>query len=105
MAGTTQPVLEAEHVSIEYKIGDDWLSAVHDVSLHINPLQIHGLVGESGSGKSTLGLGLMKYLAGNGRITEGRILFDGEDITNYDPSQMRRIWGKKIGLVPQNPLD
>ncbi|MEM6529819.1 MAG: oligopeptide/dipeptide ABC transporter ATP-binding protein, partial [Chloroflexota bacterium] len=105
MAGTLQPVLEAEHVTIEYKIGDNWLRAVQDVSLHINPLQIHGLVGESGSGKSTLGLGLMKYLAGNGRITEGHILFDGEDITHHEPAKMRRIWGKKIGLVPQNPLD
>ncbi len=100
-----QTVLEAQGVSIEYKIGKKWLSAVHDVSLTIDPLEIHGLVGESGSGKSTLGLGLMKYLSGNGRITEGRIIFDGEDITNYSPAQMRPIWGRKIGLVPQNPLD
>ncbi|MEO0562902.1 MAG: ABC transporter ATP-binding protein [Chloroflexota bacterium] len=99
------PVLEAKGVSIEYKIGSRWLSAVKDVTLTINPLQIHGLVGESGSGKSTLGLGLMKYLDRNARITSGTIVFDGEDITGYSPAQMRRIWGSRIGLVPQNPLD
>jgi peptide/nickel transport system ATP-binding protein len=100
-----KPVLEARGVSIEYKIGSHWLSAVRDVTLTINPLQIHGVVGESGSGKSTLGLGLMKYLARNSRITTGEIWFDGEDITSYSPAQMARIWGSKIGLVPQNPLD
>lgn len=105
MSNDMQPVLDARGVSIEYKIGDEWLSAVRDVTLSINPLQIHGLVGESGSGKSTIGLGLMKYLARNARITEGQIRFDGEDITDYSPAQMRSIWGNKIGLVPQNPLD
>jgi peptide/nickel transport system ATP-binding protein len=100
-----QPVLEARGVSIEYNIRGRWLSAVNDVTLSINPLQIHGLVGESGSGKTTLGLGLMKYLDRNARITTGEIWFDGEDITHYEPARMRRIWGSKIGLVPQNPLD
>lgn len=105
MGETTTPVLEARGVSIEYKIGDRWLSAVRDVTLAIHPLEIHGLVGESGSGKSTLGLGLMKYLARNARITEGSIIFDGTDITDYGTNKMREIWGRKIGLVPQNPLD
>ena len=105
MTQTTPSVLFAKGVSIEYRIGKSWLSAVRDITLSIDPLEIHGLVGESGSGKSTVGLGLMKYLAGNARITEGQILFDGEDITHYTPAQMRSIWGKKIGLVPQNPLD
>lgn len=100
-----QPVLEARGVSIEYQIGRHWLSAVRDVTLTIHPLQIHGLVGESGSGKTTLGLGLMKYLARNARITEGEIWFDGENIVGYTPEQMRAIWGSKIALVPQNPLD
>lgn len=105
MDDSKQKVLEAQSVSIEYRIDKHWLSAVHDVSLSIEPLEIHGLVGESGSGKSTIGLGMMKYLSGNGRITEGRITFDGKDITDYTQAQMRSIWGKEIGLVPQNPLD
>lgn len=99
------PVIEARKLSIEYRIGKNWLNAVCDVDLKILPQQIHGLVGESGSGKSTVGLGMMRYLANNSRISGGEILFDGEDIAHVPMSRMRQIWGKQISLVPQNPLD
>jgi peptide/nickel transport system ATP-binding protein len=105
MINTNSSILRAESLTIEYRIGRRWLSAVRDVSLSIAPLHIHGLVGESGSGKSTLGLGLMKYLAKNARIVEGTLWFNGQDITQHTPDQMRALWGSQIGLVPQNPLD
>ncbi len=98
------PVIQAEHVSIDYRLGKRWLNAINGVSLTINPLSIHGLVGESGSGKSTLALALMRYTAANSRISAGRILLDGEDITHKSEAEMRRIWGKDICLVPQDPL-
>lgn len=101
----TKPVIEAKHLSIDYRIGKSWLSAVRDVDLAINPLQIHGLVGESGSGKSTLGLGMMRYLATNARISQGEIIFNGDDLAQKSIAEMRSIWGKEISLVPQNPLD
>jgi peptide/nickel transport system ATP-binding protein len=101
----TTPVIEARKLSIDYYIDKQWLNAVSDIDLVINPLQIHGLVGESGSGKSTLGLGMMRYLEANARISSGEILFDGEDIARVSLSRMRTIWGKQISLVPQNPLD
>ncbi len=99
------PVIEAHDLSIEYAIGKQWLNAIADVSLSIQPLEIHGLVGESGSGKSTLGLGLMRYLAANARITHGQILFEGEDLVGKTEAEMQAIWGSRISLVPQNPLD
>jgi peptide/nickel transport system ATP-binding protein len=99
------PLIEAKNLSIEYRIGKNWLNAVSDIDLAINPLQIHGLVGESGSGKSTLGLAMMRYLADNARIASGEIFFDGADIAHYPVEKMREIWGKHIALVPQNPLD
>src|SRR5215213_6402586 len=98
------PVIEAKNLSIDYRIGKTWLNAVSDIDLVINPLQIHGLVGESGSGKSTLGLGIIRYLVANARISSGEIWFDGEDIARAALSQMQAIWGKQISLVPQNPL-
>jgi peptide/nickel transport system ATP-binding protein len=100
----SEPVLIAEHVSLEYRLGEQWVNALRDVSLSIAPLEIHGLVGESGSGKSTLALALLRYLAPNSRISSGRILLDGEDITHYTAEQMRAIWGRKAALVPQDPL-
>lgn len=101
---TIQPVMQAENVCIDYKLGQTWLNAVRDVSLTINPLGIHGLVGESGSGKSTLALGLMRYVAANARIASGRILLDGEDLIEKSDDDMRQIWGHAISLVPQDPL-
>ncbi len=99
------PVISAQNLSIDYRIGKRWLNAVCDIDLTINPLQIHGLVGESGSGKSTLGLGMMRYLASNSRISAGEIWFNGEDIAHAPIEHMRQIWGRDISLVPQNPLD
>lgn len=99
------PVIEAKKLSIDYRIGKNWLNAVSDIDLAINPLQIHGLVGESGSGKSTLGLAMMRYLASNARIASGEIWFEGEDIAHAPLERLRQIWGKQIALVPQNPLD
>ena len=98
-------VIDAQNLSIEYQIGKNWLNVIRDVSLQINPLQIHGLVGESGSGKSTIGLSLMKFLAPNARITSGEIWFQDKDLVQESLTDMRQIWGKEISLVPQNPLD
>ena len=98
------PVIEARNVSIEYRLNKKWLNVIHDVSLTIDPLEIHGLVGESGSGKSTLALALMRYLAGNARIASGQVLLDGEDLLPKSDAEMRRIWGRHMNLVPQNPL-
>jgi len=101
---TSAPVIRAENLSIDYRLGKGWLNAIRDITLEIAPLSIHGLVGESGSGKSTLALALMRYLAPNARITAGRILLDGEDLVPKSEQAMRAIWGGKISLVPQDSL-
>ncbi len=97
-------VMQAENLNIEYRLDRRWLSVINDVSLSIDPLEIHGLVGESGSGKSTLALALMKYLAPNERIASGRVLLDGEDLLGKSTAEMRHVWGKQISLVPQDAL-
>ncbi|HEX2906725.1 MAG TPA: ABC transporter ATP-binding protein, partial [Phototrophicaceae bacterium] len=98
------PVIEAKNLSIDYKLGKQWVNAIQDVSLTIAPYEIHGLVGESGSGKSTLALALMRYLANNARISAGEIRFNGEDLRAKSTAEMRAIWGKQMSLVPQDPL-
>ena len=100
-----QAVIEARKLSMDYRIGKTWLNAIRDVTLRIDPLQIHGLVGESGSGKSTLGLAMMRYLAANARISSGELLFDERDLVSMDERDLSRIWGGMISMVPQNPLD
>lgn len=101
---TPVPVIEAQNLCIDYRLGKRWINAIRDVSLSINPGEIHGLVGESGSGKSTLALALMHYLAKNARISSGEILLDGSDLLHKNDREMRAIWGKHLSLVPQDPL-
>ena len=97
----TEPVISVEDLSIEYRIGREWLSAVESVDLRINPLQIHGLVGESGSGKSTVAMAMIHYLARNARISDGRIIFDDQDLRAVTDSAIREVWGNQISLLPQ----
>lgn len=100
----SQPVIQAKHLSIEYKLNRQWVNAIQDVSLSVDPLQIHGVVGESGSGKSTLALALMRYLVANARIAAGEILLDGDDLVKKSDAEMRQIWGRHLNLVPQDAL-
>ena len=97
-------VIQAENLNIEYLLNGKWQNVVKDVSLTIDPLEIHGLVGESGSGKSTLALAMMNYLVPNERIASGSVTFEGEDLLSKSPADMRKIWGRQISLVPQDAL-
>jgi peptide/nickel transport system ATP-binding protein len=100
-----EPVISAEELSIEYRIGREWLEAVKDVDLRIDPFQIHGLVGESGSGKSTIAMAMLHYLTRNARISQGRILFGDQDLRSISDEEIESIWGNQISLVPQNTMD
>ncbi|NWG18445.1 MAG: ABC transporter ATP-binding protein, partial [Chloroflexi bacterium] len=101
---TQTPVIAANHLCIDYKLDKRWVNAINGVSFAINPYETHGLVGESGSGKSTLALALMRYMAANARIESGEVLFYGENLLTKSDAEMRRIWGRQMSLVPQDPL-
>jgi peptide/nickel transport system ATP-binding protein len=96
--------LDIDRFSISYKTEAGVLPAVRNVSLAIRPGESFGLVGESGSGKSTLAMGAINYLPENGRIDEGNVRLMGQTITGFSRKEMAPIWGKKIGVIYQNPL-
>jgi oligopeptide/dipeptide ABC transporter ATP-binding protein len=80
-------------------------TAVREVGLAIRPGETLGLVGESGSGKSVTMmsiLGLVGY--GGGRVSRGRVWFEGEDLLSLPPADLRRIRGGKIGAIFQDPM-
>jgi peptide/nickel transport system ATP-binding protein len=87
---------------LEVRFGDD-VPAVRNVELSVRSGQTVAVVGESGSGKSTTAAAILGLLAPGGRITAGRIVFDGIDIVSADPRRLRAIRGTGIGYVPQDP--
>ena len=77
--------------------------ALRGVNLSVGEREIVGLVGETGCGKSVTGLAVLGLVPPPGRVERGRILLDGEDLLNKSPDEMRRIRGRRIGTVFQDP--
>jgi len=104
LAETPRPVLDVEGLCIEYETEAGVLPAVRNVSLTVHRRESFGLVGESGSGKSTLAMGAIRYLARNGRVTEGSVRLNGVELLDLSPKELRALWGASIGVVYQSPL-
>jgi oligopeptide/dipeptide ABC transporter ATP-binding protein len=78
--------------------------AVDEVTLSLDQGQTLGIVGESGSGKTTLALSLLRLLPPAARFVSGEILFEGQDLIKKSESEMRRIRGKRIAMILQDPM-
>lgn len=96
-------VLQVSNLDVVYDTESGPLHTVRDVSLGIARGEIYGLVGESGSGKTTLARAVIRYLPENGRVEHGLITLDGQDLLALSSAQMRRLWGREITMVHQNP--
>lgn len=98
-------LLSIEGLQTRFTSDGTSLLAVDDVSISIEPGQTVGVVGESGCGKSVTALSVMGLIPEPpGKIVGGRILFDGEDLLTRSPAEMRRIRGKRIGMIFQEPM-
>ncbi|MGV3650636.1 MAG: ABC transporter ATP-binding protein [Devosia sp.] len=93
-----------ENLSTHFFTAAGVAKAVDGVSLSVERGEILGLVGESGSGKSITGFSILGLVDPPGRITGGRILFQGEDLVGRSERQMRAIRGKKIAMIFQDPM-
>src|SRR5690606_2430787 len=97
-------LLEVDHLRIEFPTRRGTLVAVDDVSFSIEPGEILGVVGESGAGKSLTGAAVIGLLEPPGRIAAGEIRLDGRRIDDLPYEELRRIRGKQIGAIFQDPL-
>jgi len=97
-------LLEVENLRVEFPTRRGTLLAIDDVSFHINEGEVLGVVGESGAGKSLTGASIIGLLEPPGRIAAGQIRLDGQRIDTLPYDEMRRIRGKKIGAIFQDPL-
>ena len=98
------PVLEVKDLRIEFPTRSGALVAVDGVSFAIAPGEVLGVVGESGAGKSLTGTAIIGLLDPPGRIAAGEILLEGERIDRLRGEDMRRIRGRRIGAIFQDPL-
>ena len=103
-AKANQPLLQVENLRIEIPGRRGTLTAVNDISFAIGEGEVLGVVGESGAGKSLTGSAVIGLLEPPCRIAGGRIVFDGKRIDNLPYEKLRRIRGRHIGMVFQDPL-
>ena len=100
----TAPLLEVSHLRVEFPTRRGTLLALDDISFSIAPGEILGVVGESGAGKSLTGAAIIGLLDPPGRIAAGEIRLAGRRIDNLPYDEFRRIRGREIGAVFQDPL-
>ena len=98
------PIIEIHDLRKTYRVGKVDVPALRGVDLLVKPGEFLAIVGPSGSGKSTTAAAVLGLLPPGGRISAGRIVFDGVDIIAADRRQLRKIRGRRIGYVPQDPM-
>jgi peptide/nickel transport system ATP-binding protein len=97
-------LLEVKNLRVEIPTRRGTLLAIDDVSFAVEPGEVLGVVGESGAGKSLTGTSIIGLLEPPGRVAAGEIWLEGARIDNLPYEKMRRIRGKKIGAIFQDPL-
>lgn len=97
------PVLQADNLTLSYQDHDGWRETVHQVSFSLAAGEMLAVVGESGSGKTTTAQAILGLLPENGRRTAGRILFQGEEISQWSSRRLDSLRGRHISLIPQDP--
>ena len=98
------PVLQVQNMDIKYHTHEGTLTAIHDANFEIRQGEIVGLVGESGSGKSTVASAVMQLLPPNGEISAGKVIFNGIDLANLSPEEMRKYRGQAISMIFQDAM-
>jgi oligopeptide/dipeptide ABC transporter ATP-binding protein len=97
-------LLEVHDLKTVFRTDDGEVAAVNGLSFSVEPGSTLGIVGESGSGKSVTSLSIMRLIASNGKIVNGRILFKGQDLLTKSDREMRKIRGRDIAMIFQDPM-
>lgn len=97
-------ILKIQNLDVRFPINIGTVRAVEDVNWELRQGEVMGLVGESGCGKSTLGFSILRLLRPPGIITNGQILFRGDDIVQMSEEEILKLRGRKIAMIFQDPL-
>ena len=100
-----EPLLDVKNLKTQFFTQDGVVRAVDDVTFHINPGETLGIVGESGSGKSITAMSIMRLIpTPPGRIVNGSVHFEGDDVLTMSDEEMRSVRGNKIAMIFQDPM-
>ncbi len=97
-------LLEVNDLKVSFFTPAGEVKAVNGVSYHLNYGEVMGIVGESGSGKSVEAYSIIGLLQSPGKVIGGEIIFEGENVLNYDEKKMREFRGNKVSMIFQNPM-
>jgi len=104
MTAMSERLLSVQDLHTSFFTDAGEVQAVNGVSFDLDPGEILGIVGESGSGKSVTAYSIMQILADTGRITGGRVLFKGQDLSRWSEKQMLNFRGKSCSIIFQDPM-
>jgi oligopeptide/dipeptide ABC transporter ATP-binding protein len=99
-----ESILRVKELECKYQTRDGILTAIRQVGFEVGADEIVGVVGESGCGKSTVASAIMRLLPPNGWISGGQVLFKDRDLCGLDEEEMRRLRGKEISMIFQDPM-
>jgi len=97
-------IIEIKDLVVSFPLREGELVALDHVSLDVYTGETLGIVGESGCGKSTLGFSMLNFVQSPGRITGGKVLFQGQNLLKKSEKEMRKIRGKRISMIFQDPM-
>ena len=100
----TTPLLEVKNLQTVFHTEEGAWPAVSDIQISLQPGEILGLVGESGSGKSVTGFSIFGMIDAPGEVTQGEVLFKGQDLRKLSDESMRKLRGDRIAMIFQDPL-
>ncbi len=100
----TEPILSVENLETTFFTKAGALKAFDGVSYKVHKGETVGIVGESGCGKSVTSFSVLRLLSYPGQVTGGRVMFKGQNLLGYTPDEMRRVRGKQIAMIFQEPM-
>ncbi|RDV44432.1 glutathione ABC transporter ATP-binding protein [Leifsonia sp. ku-ls] len=100
---TGGPVLEVTGLSVDFGVDNVWVPAAKNLNYQIRPGEVLAIVGESGSGKSASSMAILDLLPKNSRV-QGSIKLDGRELTGLSQPQMRRVRGRQVAVIFQEPM-